>query len=269
MASAKNAARSTRASVNAGEAKSEAKDISKWPTKALAARKVGVHTTTLMRMVDQDELHPQRDENGHWRFDPEELEKFIPEEPESDVFKAQTEFLGEATAYVKQMATQTDRMFEHSQTRTELLFQKYTDVLALLAEQNQKLIAEKFKTIDALESALTMRHERDIALEQARAKEARRAELVQAVGPAAAAAVKRLVPQIAATLGMGPDPRVEMLSRLANRVGDDEAKVFAAMVGMTADEWAIFQSAREQPCAVEYSEVAALIEAANKEEPAS
>jgi DNA-binding transcriptional MerR regulator len=150
----------------------EGPDISTWPTRAEAARRIGVNKRTIMRWQKDGDLEAVVDQNGFFRFNPEDIDELAA----SRTGEA-AQMMGQSVAMVVSTSTElTGKAQQHAQAfadkhleQSDIAFARLTAMTDSAIEENKSLRAyirelesdrrEARKEIEAAESKV---HERKL-----------------------------------------------------------------------------------------------------------
>lgn len=140
-----------------------------WYSRAIAAKKLGISLSTIIRKVDDGSIPATADSEGVWWFDPKEIDPLVPEAA------------SEGSAAVIQA---TAHALKQAQDHNEVLLRHATDpsqaALRLIMRTNERLTLENKELRDreaenykAREALLSEAHERELASRIVEARERR------------------------------------------------------------------------------------------------
>lgn len=117
-------------------------DISSWPTRAEAARRIGVNKRTIMRWQKDGELEAVIDANGFFRFNPEDIDELAA----SRTGEA-AQMMGQSVAMVVSTSTElTGKAQQHAQAfadkhieQSTIAFDQMKEMTELIKEENKSL----------------------------------------------------------------------------------------------------------------------------------
>lgn len=197
-----------------------------WPTKSRAAKILGKSVSTIIQMQKTGELHPVKDVDGNWRYDPDELAEFVPEDAASGMLS-----LTEAIS--------------HFRKQSEDLFGFALDCMRLLREENENMRMmrkeEQRAHLDAMvakEEALNHSTERQVKLKAAESEAAWKQQAVTMAQPALSAILRKF------STGKGANPEVAALSGILTRLTDDDVNALAVLGKMKPEEYEALQRLR-------------------------
>lgn len=218
-------------------------DIAHWPTRHYAAKRLGVHMSTLRRLQEQKELNPVEDADGVYRFDPDELDAYLAAESGNPTSVVQ--LISESAKLVKQATEHSERLFSQTFEANKLLFATLQSQTEKTAAHNERLIAEHFRHLEAVEAALSLKQERDLETARTTAQEERRTAMVRDALPAMASALRSVLPQVVRHLtGVKEDPQVAIIARILKRVDEADLTALAAAMKLDESEYAAVQELR-------------------------
>lgn len=147
-------------------------DISKWPTRAEAARRVGVNKRTIMRWQSDGELEAVVDDQGFYRFNPEDIDELAA----SRTGEA-AQMMGQSVAMVVNTSTElTGKAQQHAQAfadkhleQSSIAFEQMKEMTGQILEENKSLRSyirelegDRREAIKEIEEAKGKVHERQL-----------------------------------------------------------------------------------------------------------
>jgi DNA-binding transcriptional MerR regulator len=119
-------------------------DITKWPTRAEAARRVGVNKRTIMRWQKDGDLEAVVDDQGFYRFNPEDIEELSASRTGDAA-----QMMGQSVSMVVQTSTE---LTEHAQKHAQAFADKHIEQSTVAFSQMQEMsgqILEENKSLRA------------------------------------------------------------------------------------------------------------------------
>jgi len=158
-------------------------DFHTWPTRSDAARRAGISRSTLIRLQNAGDLNPIQDEDGQWRFDPEELD-IIASEKGTDASQAMAEAVGTvvrtASDLTKGSQQHAQAFADNSLEMSQVAFEQMRLMSDTLIEENKdlrlhirELEAERKEAVKHIDEAQTTKHKRDLERHEIERKEKR------------------------------------------------------------------------------------------------
>lgn len=147
-------------------------DISKWPTRAEAARRVGVNKRTIMRWQKDGDLEAVIDNQGFFRFNPEDIDELAA----SRTGEA-AQMMGQSVAMVVQTSSDlTGKAQQHAQAfadkhleQSSIAFEQMKEMSGQMLEENKslrkyirKLEEDRREALKDVEEAKGKVHERQL-----------------------------------------------------------------------------------------------------------
>jgi hypothetical protein len=151
-------------------------DITTWPTRAMAARRLKCALSTLKKYQSDGNLNPVKDENGTYRFDPQELAECAGTTPGEDDIGA-SDLLKAAVALARQSGEHQERMLQLIEGPMRTIQETFTKMLGQAYERNATLEKQHSTDVDVIEQAKSQEHERIMAERELAAREAHTARI--------------------------------------------------------------------------------------------
>jgi excisionase family DNA binding protein len=147
-------------------------DITTWPTRAEAARRVGVNKRTIMRWQKDGELEAVIDAQGFYRFNPEDIDELAASrtgeaaqmmgQSVAMVVNTSTELTGKAQQHAQAFADSQLAQSTNTFEEMRLMTREIREENASLRSYIRELEAERRQAVKDVEEAKTKLHERQL-----------------------------------------------------------------------------------------------------------
>jgi hypothetical protein len=203
--------------------------LREWPTKRMAAARIGKSLSHVNQLVLAGELTAEKDKSGVWRVDPAELELLIPVD-QSNTVTAVNQVLQTMQGQQKDLLTKLIECFDMT---FQLLHKENSNMRELRAKEQEAHL----NAMVATQNALDFSAERQAQIERAKAEEVWKKQAIEMVSPAMGILLSKLSDSPVS-------PELLQLRGLMSRVSDGEVQALAALSRMKPEEYAAIQRLR-------------------------